>query len=173
MLICAGSCAPNQEEIQQPSVDPFFDVDSFFREEIAVWDSLQPTVTKQVLFDGVEEVGEFDSLDYDTQLRVFLDSDINKPAWFDKYRIDTIREEGRGYRVQYTSLSPKLRVQKLEVQWREGEPVAIHVEKATRSLLETLEQNLTYQTGEGFTLEMLQKRLWGKTTRTTIEVRRK
>ena len=88
------------EEVQQDMQrEPFFDLAGYMQAQIDSLTALQPTVRKTVILNGTEETKELTDLRFATDLRMFREADINKPAWLDKYTVTT-EEAGGGAQVQ-------------------------------------------------------------------------
>src|SRR3546814_3195671 len=73
-------------------------------------DREQPQVEKTVMKNDQQEHRSMNGLDWKTELKVFLNSDINKPAWRDSYKVDS---SGSGLR--YQALEPDLKVRSIHI----------------------------------------------------------
>ncbi len=158
-------------EMDKPS---FFDLSDYMEAEMKRLQALQPRVIKRVLLKGEVQERAWDSLNYQQELKPFADSDINRPAWYDKYRVDTLTSDTEDtYQVRYRSLEGKLRVQELLVEFQAdtGRVLAIEVTKETNSLIEELRQTLHYTPAKGYRLESEQDPILGEGHRALVEVR--
>jgi hypothetical protein len=71
---------------------PLFDLKGFLDNEIATHLKDVKTVKKTVTVNGKTETKEVTIKDWKEELKPFFNSDINRPAWRDKYKVDTIVE---------------------------------------------------------------------------------
>jgi hypothetical protein len=175
LVLLVQSCFPSVEEPPTTGDQPsFFDLSDYMEAEMEKLQRLQPAVTKRVNLRGEEQVKSLDSLNYRQELKPFADSDINRPAWYDKYDADTTRaESGETYTVTYTCLADNLRVRELSVTFRSGSDkvLALRLSKRTDSLVEELKQELSYHPGEGYRMISEQHPLLGQGHRAEVEVR--
>jgi len=170
------SCFPSVEQESPASEDQpsFFDLSDYMESEMERLQSQQPAVIKRVGLRGEEQVESLDSLNYRQELKPFADSDINRPAWYDKYDADTIRaESGDTYTVTYTCREDHLRVRELSVTFQSGsdQVLGLRLSKKTDSLVEELKQELSYKPGEGYRMISEQHPLLGEGHRAEVEVR--
>jgi hypothetical protein len=71
---------------------PLFDLKGFLDNEIATHLKDVKKVKKTVTVNGKTESKEVEIKDWKEELKPFFNSDINRPAWRDKYKVDTIVE---------------------------------------------------------------------------------
>ncbi len=149
---------PESESTLAKGEKPFFDLKGFFRQEINQLDSLQPRLRKTVRLDGSEETKILDTLDYDSELQVFLDSDINRIAWIDRYSTDSIRRARRLQRLVYRAKSEDLKTKLLAITFDSaGEVDLIRVRNNADSPTYQLEQRLRYKVDSGFVIQTRQE----------------
>ena len=103
-------------EVQQDMErEPFFDLSGYIQAQIDSLTAHQPTVRKTVILNGTEETKELTNLRFATDLRMFREADINKPAWLDKYTV-TKEEVGDGAQVQrYVATDSSMQTRQLEL----------------------------------------------------------
>ncbi len=65
----------------------YFDIKSFFEREAQRLSSIKKGVEKTVSRNGYKETRKFNSLNWMNEFNLFIESDINKPAWKDRYQI--------------------------------------------------------------------------------------
>ena len=81
--LISGSCAEKEAEKEKPQ-SPFFDLKAYFQTEIERLQAEQPRVRKTVMIGGQQEEKKLTRLNYEEELKVFLDSDINRTSWWDR-----------------------------------------------------------------------------------------
>lgn len=166
-----SSCQGRAGEVaSQP--DPFFDLQAYMKAKIEDLNHRQPKVVKKIEVDGQTESHEFDSLDYQKELQLFKNSDINREAWVDKYAADSTMETGRLKRIVYTATDPDLKTQLLRVEYDEkGEVSGIYIENRTESIVADVRQDLHFTPGEGYRLLTAQQTALSAEKEIEIEVK--
>ncbi|MBS1526074.1 MAG: hypothetical protein JST19_10525 [Bacteroidetes bacterium] len=87
LLSClVQSCKPN---LSGNTGTKFFDLKKYFTDESVRLKKLNPLVTKTADYNATTETQKVRISDWKTELGIFMESDINKPAWKTSYRIST------------------------------------------------------------------------------------
>jgi hypothetical protein len=155
LALLLASCHPGSAIVERP---PFFSLQDFIAQEVQRLDSLQPTVRKSITFNGERETHTIDTLAFANELSVFQRADINRPAWLDKYRVDSLREDGRLQRITYTALDEDLKTQELKVEWHGPDHIdRIEVITQSATVLSKGRQILVYEPGKGYRIETHQE----------------
>jgi len=157
LLAVVSACSPPPGvPVEKGALDQgyFFSTSDFFEREAERLSSLDRTLTKTVWVNSQQESQTLDSVNWEAELALFRKADINRPAWTEKYRGDTLYYEDRSAKTfYYEANSPDLQVRRLEVHWGEsGQVKQIDIHKTTKSLIETVEQDLRYQPDSGYQL---------------------
>ncbi len=82
------SCSLSEQKGNDLMAKKYFDLDSLVESQIKQLESLNPTVNKSITIGGKQEKKEFQSMDWEKELSVFINSDINKPKLLDLYKIE-------------------------------------------------------------------------------------
>ena len=146
------SACQMRESAKSGGPTPFFDLKGYMNTQIEDLNERQPTLEKRIQVDGQKETQQLDSLDYEKELRMFLRSDINRKAWFDKYKADSTLENGNLQQIRYTTDAEDLKTQLLEIQYEQGEVSQIYIENRTESVVADVRQELLYEVGKGYRL---------------------
>lgn len=146
-----SSCGSPSPETKTTTVMQQFDLPSFFQQEIARLDSLQPKIKKTVSEDRVSETKELVIAAWDKELASFLAVDLNKPAYRGTYRKDSI-----GNTVKYTVTDPSLDLSLLEIVYTDQIPTTFIIKKSTKNLLYNTSEHLEYVKGKRYTIDKLQ-----------------
>jgi hypothetical protein len=166
ILLLAGLCLASSCGSDAPGSGktpaPYFDLKVYMEGEIRRLDAEQPRVVKKVQFNGQEETMQPPSLNYAEELRIFLDSDINRPAWRGMYDCDTIVSGESAFRVRYVAREKSPLVRLLTINYEEDEITEIGVERSSKTLLLGSSQVLNYQSGSGFSIRTVQQALMRK-----------
>ncbi len=159
ILVFIGSvgCAPVQDEPGSKTTgkDYFFDIRSYIEQETARLASENKKLEKTIWIGEQKETKVLDSVDWKEELRLFSDSDINRPAWTEKYEGDTLlADPGRVRTIHYKAVDPGLRVQQLTVTFDSNGIIdQLEVKKTLNSLIERIDQYLIYQPESGYELQ--------------------
>ncbi len=131
-----SSCTGSDTKPVSGAANPYFSLEDFFLNEANRLTKLVTAVEKTVSRNGTSEKKRVQIDDWKNELALFIDSDINKPAWQNSYRIDSTE-----YSLSYTSVDPELRTQKITIDKYESGLVK-HIAIINRA------GNMLYQTAE-------------------------
>lgn len=149
----------------------FFDLSGYLKQEIARLEQDQPSGTKRVQFDEQTDASAFQRLNYSEELAPFLDADINKVSWRDKYRADTtLQQDGQIQSIRYTALEKNLKTRELTVRYAEGQLSDIEIRYLLKSIIAESEQHMRYRPGKGFSIEGKQGMRLASTHAMRVEV---
>lgn len=161
-LLIGNGCERTEENVcaARSSEKPFFDIRTFICERINDYETAGTQVDKAVSLNGNEETKKALSIDWLSELRPFIESDINRSAWFDAFQIDTTAVDGSTI-IRYRSEDKRIPVRKLTVQWsREGNVEAIDVISRRKNVLYTSEQTLNFQPDVSYSVKGWQRTLF-------------
>jgi hypothetical protein len=138
----------------------FFDLKQYFESEMKKHPGLI-RAKKITSVNGTLEERVLDSLNFEEETKTFSNNDINRPAWSDKYKVDSLfyaNNELKG--LKYTSLDPKLKTKSIAIDFGGGAVTKIEITNSTTSLVSNIEQRLEYNPLSGYTIESKQKVLF-------------
>lgn len=124
LLVClAGllSCS-SETKFAEGEVPPeAFDLKAFFEDEIERLSQEGNCNLKQrMMIDGAEESINTTNPNWANLLQPFINSDINKEAWLENYRLkEEVLDDGRKTQI-YTSVSSKMKTQRLGITFSAG-----------------------------------------------------
>lgn len=134
----------------------YFNLKEFLDLEKERLSSVSP-FSKTVFVNGEKEQKEIKYLDFEKELKPFYDSDINRPAWSDKYKIDSVFQKGNQlHSLVYVATDEKLKTRRLSIDFKDNEVVLIDINNASKSSVANTFQVLTYDPTSGFTIESTQ-----------------
>jgi hypothetical protein len=166
-------CSPNPSENEETLVDsPFYDLKAFFNDEIERLTKEQPNVLKRVAIQEKKEENQFDQLNYKQELQVFVDADINKVAWFDRYEIDSTQENQSLKKLTYTAKSTKLKTRIIQITFDDQQTVQeVKMVVGTENQVAGSKKELTYITNQGYKIETVQRLIGSSDKTVSLEVR--
>lgn len=118
----------------------YFDIRGFFTSESTRLGKKNPIIHKTVTDNGTSEVREVNISNWENELALFIESDINKPSWKNSYKV-----ENKGTAVIYTALYPDVRTKQLTITMSAaGKVKHIQINNKTTNVLYTSEEHLNY-----------------------------
>lgn len=166
---CTTSTTTEQETRKEPK--PFFDVKSYFEDQISVLEKKSPKVRKMVTIDQKTEEQELDSLNFAEELKAFIGTDINRLAWFDKYSKDSTIQNNQLLGLEYAALDEDLKVRKLSIQFSAQQEVeTIQIATYSSSFVAKSKQDLIYEPLKGYSISTQQGLSVGQTQDIKVEV---
>ena len=138
---------------------PFFDLKTYFNNQVDQLNKDQVPVKKTITFEGKTETKELKALNFEDELKLFIDSDINKTSWTDKYQTDSIlTNSGKLQQVNYTAKDETLRTRAIRLFYDRVEAIAkIEIHNLGDGLITRSEQFLTFEEVKGYQIKNLQK----------------
>jgi hypothetical protein len=154
-------CPPAQVE-NQLDRDLYFDLKGYMQTQIDSLNRVSPGVHKTVILNGAAEEQTKRGLDFSEELQVFVAADINKPAWQEKYSVDSVRFGGKLEALRYFAIDSTLTVRELRIDFREGAVSRVFVQSLTGTVLSDGARELLYLPGEGYEIRTRQKSMAAK-----------
>ncbi|MFK7979763.1 MAG: hypothetical protein AB8G86_07255 [Saprospiraceae bacterium] len=131
----------------------FFDLKDFFQKEKARLEKIN-SFKKTVSINGVSEEKTLTTLNFDNELSIFIASDINRPAWSDKYKVDSVfTAQKKLSQIKYTVLDESLKTKKVAIDFQNNAVANIEIEKATDNAVAQSKQTLSYHVGKGYAIK--------------------
>ncbi len=157
-LLLLAAC--NQEPIASKPVfekKPYFDLKGYFDGEIQRLNS-KGRAKKMVLAGGKKEEQIVESINFQKELSVFSESDVNRPAWSDKYIVDTaFNEQKQIIYLHIKAIDEKLKTRKIDIEFRDALISRILIENNASSFIASSNQVLIYEPSFGYSIENHQK----------------
>ncbi len=148
----------------------FFDLKNFLEKEIKTGLETGKSVKKTVTVNGQSETKNMAITDWATELRPFLNADINRPAWQDKYLRKESRLENQDSVFEYYALRDALKVRHLIVQRNAAQTdYSIKILTAEKTAATETRTELFLDKKTGYSIKSAQK-LMGSVDSARIEV---
>ena len=141
-----------------PVADPFFSLEDFFNSEVQRLSELQPKVVKTLDIGGNTESHTDLVLDFSTELGAFVNSDINKPSWSDKYRVDSVfSDAGHLGELHYLAKDSSMYTRDIRLTFDpEGALQTCFVRNRLTNFISDFRQNLYYDRETGYRISVYQ-----------------
>jgi hypothetical protein len=130
---------------------PFFSISDYFKEQAEKLSKSGISLQKKLIKDGKEEFQLQHDVDWEVQLRPFLESDINKPAYIRSYATDTIFLDNE-MKVVYKALESDLPVQLIELTFSDEICKKVAIEKLKDNAIYVSKQHLVFELNKGHTI---------------------
>jgi len=164
-----------QTEVTSPTASVekvFFDLPTFFQQEIDLLQSKVTALEKTATINGVREVQRVENFELAKELSIFINADINKSTWVDQYQVDSTWQETKELkRVQYTALNDNLKTKKLTVSFDRGAVSSIEIQKAIDNIAIQSNQILTYYPKKGYRIKNEQSMVLSNSQKVEVEVK--
>jgi hypothetical protein len=108
----------------------YFDLKTYFTKTATKLNTIKPFVEKTVSKNQLSENKKLKISNWITELALFIDADINKPAWKDSYAKDS-----SATKIIYTAKEADLKTQKIEIDLKNGLPVKFKINSKMDNLL--------------------------------------
>jgi hypothetical protein len=147
-ILVLASCA---EPVGKP-VKSYVDIKGFFESEVSRLAVKNTLVDKTVKRNEVSETRQGSPVEWKNELVLFIESDINKPAWHGSYKIT---KDSSG--ISYTALDADLRTRSIRIQKGANERLQhISIQNVTRNYLYQSSEELNYYPDSVYTINKTQ-----------------
>jgi len=149
------ACTP--EDTKKGARLSFFDLEGYVSQQVQLLQNDQPKAVKSVSLDARIEEKVLSTLDYRKELELFAQADINKPAWRDKYTVDSVfNQAGVLESLTYEATDDKIPTRRLHIDFDRGEVSRILVEESFSSAIADTRRELTFMPGLGYQVVSVQ-----------------
>jgi hypothetical protein len=146
---CCAACKP---DIKANGVGlTYFDLKGFFTKDTLYLNHLNKPVVKTVSHNGATESKKVKVTDWGRELGLFIDADINKPAWKNSYNV-TANDTFLIYRAKY----PELKMREMLIKKDKDKVKWILIFNLTKNILYTSSEKLTYYPDSLYLIEKSQ-----------------
>ncbi len=134
-------------------VKNYFDIRGFFNSEATRLGNKNTVVLKTVSDNHSSEEKKVTIADWQNELELFSESDINKASWKDSYKT-----EKKSNTVIYVAAEPGLRTRKISItRSLAGKISRIQIENKAENMLYTSVENLNYYPDSLYIIDKFQK----------------
>lgn len=145
------SCKP--DDVQNGTKPMYFDIAGYFKADTAKLHKLNHSILKTVEHNGNQETKRVHIDDWGLELSLFIQSDINKPAWRDSYLVQT----GQDGSVVYKAKTPELKTREIVISRnKDGSVKQIMIYNASENILYQTSEVLSYTPGSVYTIKKKQ-----------------
>jgi hypothetical protein len=133
----------------------YFDLKAYFTNVAVKLTLKKPLVNKTVSKNELSENKNIKINNWKTELALFINADINKPAWKDSYTIDSTLSK-----IIYFAKEADLKTQKIEIDLRNGSPIKFKIITKMDNILYHATEELEFYPDSLYTIKKHQKVLF-------------
>lgn len=151
----------------------FFDLKGYFSAEADRLNKRKQQGVKIVLFQDnsdTTDLNRISGMNFEKELRPFVNSDINRTAWQEKYLVDSIFKDGRLKELRYSAIDESLKTRAVVVGFNQDTLSEIKIKNEIKSVIAKSVQELVYIPEQGYSISGNQKIRLGKKYFYDIEV---
>ena len=149
-LLFFSACRPDVKE--SGNAMKYFDLKGYFTKDIARLTKLNRPVFKTVNHNGITESKTVHIDNWNREFDLFLNADINKPAWKNSYTI--VNDNGL---LIYKSKEPGLHVVQMDIKLEKDKVKWVLIYTKTKNILYTTTEKLSYFSDSLYSIEKDQK----------------
>jgi len=149
-----GSCTKDPTEIYFEDQRHYYDLPNCMNHQVEALHRMGKRVRKHLTKDGQTQTVERGQVNWKEELELFIDSDINRPAWRGAFSADTVELE-RMYVITYRTDNKEIPVKSVVVTLdRESKQcLRLTIDRITENFLYSSNQKLFFTPGEGYTIK--------------------
>lgn len=132
---------------RQEAPNQYYDVKGFVQQQIVMLSRQKPMVNKLMVVSGEQEKRSTTEVDWQKELELFVQADINKPAYRNSYSINRPDSVTYEYRIQTEEDLP-VRYLKVVLNEPGGNPALIEAQILSENKLYESEKNLLLRSDE-------------------------
>ena len=137
LLLGIASC--KRDSNAAADTKTFFDIKGYFEADSVRLTKENPLITKTVAHNQVPETQKVHISDWCTELSLFIESDINRPAWRNSYDVNTTDNI-----TIYAAKDPALKTQRVVIKNENGKLKWIMIVNHTKNMLYENTEKLSY-----------------------------
>lgn len=122
----------------------FFNLKKYFEKESQRLDKQKPKITKFAKLNDLIDTLKTKEINWKSELEIFANADINKPAWQDSYKIDTIKKENNILKISYLAKNEELAVKEILLKKQANKIAEIKIKTKNQNILFENQQELIY-----------------------------
>ena len=154
ILALCGGCFTGATKKQKREIY-YFDLQTFFKDEIVRLNKANPEVIKTVWHNNQSENKQVKISDWSTELSLFTESDINKTAFENSYHKDSTATK-----IIYNAKNKDLKTQRITIYLQNQKPIFINIINQQNNYLFKSWENLKYYPQKAYIINKKQKLLF-------------
>ena len=145
-MISFSSCRQEESAGEKQS---YFSVPNYIKKEEGLLLKKRAGLFKNILFDKKSDSVYIDHPDWDKELELIGELDINKSAWKGSFDVDTLIRSGNTI-VSYKPKRKEISVRLLQIFFNGSTPEKLHIIKLNQNFVYSSRMELWYYSQRGF-----------------------
>ena len=152
-LISLFACGERANAPVKALEKPYFDVKGFFESEMKRLTEGGMKIKKTVTVNGQTETKIIEKPNFEEEFKMFVASDINRPAWSDKYHINEKASGNHDFTREYWAKDENLKTQSLKIIQENGATsFTMEIHNRDESVVTESDSHLFYDKNNGFSI---------------------
>jgi hypothetical protein len=154
-IFALWSCQPDTPSTTTSKT--FFSVPDFVADQTQFLQQQKTQLDKQLHINQQKEQQHIVQPNWEKELALFANTDINKAAWRDSYQKDSnFVVQDSLWHIDYTARDPHLRTQKISIQRHQQNLHSLSIHNQVNNLFYSLDECLAYQPNKGYQIVSVQ-----------------
>lgn len=153
-MVMLGSCTKDPTEVYFDDQRFYYDLPKCMTHQVETLQKMGKQVRKKLTKDGQTQTVERGEVNWKEELELFMECDINRPAWRGAFSADTVQLERImviTYRTDNDEIPVKSVVVTLDRENRQC--LRLTIDRGTENFLYSSSQKLFFTPGEGYTIK--------------------
>ncbi len=121
----------------------FFDFNAYFYDQVDLLEKANTPITKTIVHNGKTETIKEPNVNWENELKPFLEIDITLPAHILSYNIDSL-VDGRSTMLHYTAKDSTPLLREIKIMLNDGKPDTIYIRKVISNSYVSSVQTMSY-----------------------------
>jgi len=154
IAVLLGSCSKDPTEVYFEDQRFYYDLPKCMNQQVNALNEMGKVVRKKLTKDGQTQIIERNSVNWSEELELFIESDINRPAWRGAFIADTVYLE-RMMVITYQTERKEIPVRNVVVTLDRASKQCLRltIDRKTENFLYSSNQKLFFNPGEGYTIK--------------------
>lgn len=157
ILLFCNCCDLSSTKSKNLSKRTFFDLKSYFIKEAAFLKANNFRIKKKIMLFEETEEHIYEVNDWEKELSLFIESDINKSSWKDRYSLDSTNNKSGITLLHYQAKDEQLFTQVLDIELKNKKVHSIMIINRVSNNVYESQQYLTYFPGKSFNIKKTQE----------------
>ncbi|MEM8525872.1 MAG: hypothetical protein AAGG68_14620 [Bacteroidota bacterium] len=154
-ILLLASCTKSSINLEESAYEEkYFDLQKYFEQEVTDIKLKNFQFLKKITLNDRTEEQQFDTLNIEEELNIFIKNNINRPSLIGRYEVDSILNDQQQLNaLNYRTLDEKLPVKTLNIQFDEQQKVTqLELKTTNQSRLIDTYSKAIYQPNKGYTI---------------------
>jgi hypothetical protein len=156
ILLFCNCCDLTSTNSNNTSKRTFFDLKSYFIQEATYLKANNLKIKKRIILNDETEEHIYEVSDWEKELSLFIESDINRPSWKDRYTLDSTKNKSGITLLHYKATDEQLFTQVLDIELKGKKVHSVMIINRVSNNVYESQQYLTYFPGKSYSIKKTQ-----------------